>query len=201
MVSPPTKHAAIYSAAGIGFVGYVTFTLVNSTMGYPYQLWFTDMMDAQYVRAYERPMLQLPEGVVSRNHYVENHDRMTPAGQALTIPYQADEALLKTGEWNYATYCAPCHNGDGLGMGPVTDNSNGKRRFQMPGLPLAGPTGVAKTRSDGYLYLTIRNGGALMPSYGWAMDDREMWSVVAYLRTLPDTAYVAPAPAGGSEEG
>ena len=72
MVSPPTKHIAAYAVAGVGLLGFVTFTLVNSTMGYPWQLWFVDMMDGQNVKAYERPMAELPEGVVSRNMYVEN---------------------------------------------------------------------------------------------------------------------------------
>jgi mono/diheme cytochrome c family protein len=40
------------------------------------------------------------------------------------------------------------------------------------------------TRTDGYLYLTIRKGGGVMPGYGAAMDEHEMWSVVSYLREL-----------------
>ncbi|MBA2321438.1 MAG: cytochrome c, partial [Deltaproteobacteria bacterium] len=30
-------------------------------------------------------------------------------------------------------------------------------------------------RSDAWLYLTIRNGGGIMPPYGWGMNDTEMW--------------------------
>lgn len=209
MVKPPIKHTLVYATGAIGLVTFASWTLWNQNLGYPYQLWFTDMMDAQSVRAYERPMLQLPEGVVARtvspeeslarNVYVENYDRMTPEGQALTQPYAVDADLLETGEWSYTTYCEPCHAAAGAGTGAVTDNSKGKR-FGMPGLALAGDAGVVKTRTDGYLYLTIRNGGAIMPSYSWAMNDKEMWSIVAYLRTLPDSELPA-APAPDSAEG
>ena len=195
MVKPPTKHLMVYVPAALGLVGFLTWTLVNSTLGYPWQLWFTDMMDSQFVRAYERPMAPLPEGVVSRNMYVANFDRTTPEGQALTHKFTVDEDFVKKGEWGFKTYCAPCHNADATGMGPVTDNSGGKKRFMIPGVPLAGPSGVLKMRTDGYVYLTIRNGGALMPSYNWALEEDEMWAIVAYLRTLPNGVYVPPAPA------
>ena len=56
-----------------------------------------------------------------------------------------------------------------------------------PGIPLSGTS----MQTEGYLYLTIRNGGAIMPSYYWAMNDAEMWDVVAYLRSL------FPAPCSG----
>lgn len=195
MVKPPTKHLMVYVPAAAGLVGFLTWTLVNSTLGYPWQLWFTDMMDGQNVKAYERPMAVLPDGAVSRNAYVANFDRTTPEGQALTHTFTVDEAFVKKGEWGYQTYCAPCHKSDATGMGPVTDNSDGKKRFQIPGLPLAGTSGVLSKRTDGYLYLTIRNGGAIMPSYNWALEENEMWAIVAYLRTLPNSAYVPPAPA------
>ena len=41
------------------------------------------MVDAYFYRGYEWAMMNLPEGVVSRDLYVENADRMTPEGQAL----------------------------------------------------------------------------------------------------------------------
>ena len=48
----------------------------------------------------------------------------------------------------------------------------------------------SSAKSEGYLYLTIRNGSAIMPGYSWAMNDEEMWDVVAYLRSL----FPAPEP-------
>ncbi len=186
MPSPHIKWTIAIGGLLTGLFGYLIFAYTNYTLGYPYQWWLVDMMDSQSIKAYETTMGGVPEGAVSRNMYVPNADRLTPAGQALTNPHAVDDALLASGEWGYATYCAPCHNADALGNGPVTQNdpANGQKRFQVPGLALVGPTGISKSRSDGYLYLTIRNGGAIMPAYDWALEDREMWAIVAYLRTL-----------------
>lgn len=206
MVKPPTFHIAAYGALFAGIAGFGTWTIANDTLGYPYQLWFIDMMDAQSVKAYERPMAPLPEGVVARDVYRAHLDRnladgtINPAVEALQSPLAADATALKQGEWGYQTYCAPCHSTDGAGNGPVTNNTSGKR-FQIPGSKLAGADGALRTRSDGYLYTTIRNGGALMPGYGWALNDTEIWSIVAYLRTMPDATYSPPQPAGEATGG
>ena len=113
--------------------------------------------------------------------------RTSPEGQALVSPYPSDDAQLALGEQMFGIYCTPCHGVDGVHLGPVAAPG------RLPGVvPLAGPAGVAHLRTDGWIYLTIRNGGAVMPTYGWAMSDKEMWSVVAYVRTLENAA--APAP-------
>ncbi|MCP4809795.1 MAG: c-type cytochrome [Proteobacteria bacterium] len=201
-VTPHHKHTAVFLAIGAGLVGYTAWAFTNYEL-FPApmqgrQLWFTDMMDAVSVKAFEREMAPLPEGVISQNMYVENFDRNTPDGQALTHDYTVDEAFLGQGETMFLTYCAPCHNADALGSGPVTDGSKGAR-YPIPGLPLAGDAAISKLRTDGYIYLTIRNGSAIMPAHGWAMDDNEMWSVVEYIRTLDGAQYVPPTPP--SEEG
>jgi len=209
-VSSHHKHTALYLGALGGLLTYGTYTIVTYEIFPPFlqgrQLYFTDMMDGQNVKAYERTMVGLPEGVISRDRYVENHDRRTDEGKALTHGYTVDEAFIDNGEWNFATYCAPCHDADGSGMGPVTDGSLGAR-FNPPGAPLAGDYAVSKSYTDGYIYLTIRNGSAIMPGYGWAMSDQEMWATVEYIRTLDGAAYVPPetaeaeGEASSSEEG
>lgn len=190
MPSPHLKWTIAIGGLVTGVLGFLIWSFTNYTLGYPYQWWLVDMMDSQYIKAYETTMGGVPEGAVSRNRYVPNADRLTPAGQALTSPFAVDDALLAKGEWGYVTYCGPCHNPDGLGMGPVTQNdpAKGQKRFMVPGLALVGPTGIAKARSDGYLYLTIRNGGAIMPAYDWALEDDEMWGIVAYIRNLDAAA-------------
>lgn len=208
MPKPPYSHVyhtAAYAAAGLGLVGFLVYAFANYTLfpaADPHyrpgrQWWLTDMMDSKTYKAFEVPMPVLPEGAVSRNRYFENADRMTPEGAALANPYPVDDATLASGEWGFVTYCAPCHGPDAKGNGPVTWNkpSEGMHRFQLPATALAGDAGALKLRQDGYVYLTIRNGGALMPDYAWAMSDREMWAVVAYLRTLPGSQYQDPTPA------
>jgi mono/diheme cytochrome c family protein len=139
-------------------------------------------------------MKPLPEGVVAQpsltspKGFSPNFVKGTPEGDALVNPMQDNEATRATGKLMFGTYCAPCH-GDGINLGPVA------KPGRLEGvMPLGGPAASTKTRSDGYIYLTVRNGGDRMPSYGWAMTDEEMWSVVAYVRTL-DNAAPTPAPA------
>lgn len=184
--------------------GAIAFAVVGAlatstvALGLP---WDIDMSDGRQVKAYERDMGTLPDGVVSQQRgpartstsgYATNHLRGTPEGEALVNPLAGDEAAIATGKVMFTTYCAPCH-GDGVNLGTVA----GSPPNRMPGVSvLAGANGVARTRTDGYIYLTIRNGGNVMPSYGWAMNDREIWSTVAYVRTLENAA--APvAPQGG----
>jgi mono/diheme cytochrome c family protein len=192
---------AFYLTVAGGLAAFATYTIVDYEIFPPglglqgRQLFFTDMMDSTMVKAYEAEMRTLPEGVVSRNMYVQNYDRTTAEGQALTSPYGAD---VETGEQMFKTYCAPCHAADGMGAGPVSDMKAGSR-FPIPGVPIAGAAGVGKMRSDGYIYLTIRNGSAIMPAHDWAMSDPEMWSVVDYIRTLDGAQYVPPAPPAEQE--
>jgi len=157
--------------------------------------WDFDMADSQSFKAYEIAMVPPPEGSVAQPNLLTPRDlprplaTNDPAAQAKTNPYEVDDALLVTGEKMYATYCWPCHGTDAT-LGPVA----GPGRWPMVGegsaarstiMPLVGPTSTVKVRTDGFIYHYVRNGGVNMPSYGWAMSDREIWSVVAYLRTVP----------------
>lgn len=204
-VSPHYKHTVVYLAVLGGLLTFATVTIATDEIMPPgiagRQTWFIDMMDSTNVKPYERPMLQLPEGVVSQNMYRVQSDkttRNTPEGQALTHSYEVDKDFVDQGEVMYTTYCAPCHAKDGLGNGLATDGSKGSR-IPVPGSPLVGDAGVSKTRSDGYLYLTIRHGSAVMPGYEWALDDEETWAIVEYLRTQPGGAYIPPQPAAAAE--
>ena len=178
-------------ATALAAVGFTT-----AAIGLP---WDVDMADGQSKKGYSHVMAPLPEGVVAQPNvltptwYVPNASRYTPEGQALTSPIAIDEASLAQGEEMYKIYCTPCH-GDGENLGPVAQPG------RFPGVvKLSGKAGALKQRSDGYVYLTIRNGGAIMPSYGWAMNDDEIWSIVHYVRTLPDSAYIPPAPPADEE--
>jgi len=157
--------------------------------------WDIDMVDAQFFKAYEWAMMNLPDGAVTMNRYHENGDRMTPEGQAMVDPYgEPTPKDLASGKRMFDVYCVTCHGPDGKGGSPVTfnDPANNIRRFPIPPPMLSGDGAITALRSDGYIYLTIRNGGAIMPKYGPSMDDREIWDTVAYIRTLPGAQYVAP---------
>ncbi len=164
----------------------------SAALGLP---WDTDMADGQAVKAYSVPMRPLPEGVVSQEnlispvHFSPNFQRGTAEGEALTNPLAESATVLATGEKMYGIYCTPCH-GDGLNLGPVAQPG------RFPGVAvLSGAQGRVHLRTDGWIYLTARNGGGIMPAYGWAMNDTELWSIVSYLRTMPNSRYTPPAPA------
>ena len=119
-------------------------------------------------------------------------DRNTPEGVALDNPLdvngQTADAVLQTGERMFSVYCAACHGAQGGGGAPVAD-TNVKGRYPAGPPKLSGDGNSSKSRSDGYIFLTIRNGGNIMPSYSYAMSDEEIWSVVSYIRTLPQATY------------
>jgi mono/diheme cytochrome c family protein len=41
---------------------------------------------------------------------------------------------------------------------------------------------TTRERSDGYLYMYLRHGGAVMPSYGNALSARDAWDIIHYIR-------------------
>ena len=59
---------------------------------------------------------------------------------------------------------------------------------------LSGTGNVTKMRHDGYLFYTVRDGASVMPGYGYAMLDDDVWDLVAYMRTMEDTIYESPIP-------
>jgi mono/diheme cytochrome c family protein len=173
----------------IGVTLLATTVVSGVAFGLP---WDTDMANSESIKAYEAPMAPLPAGVVAQPNMLSpdiasmNYDRMTPEGQALQSPFDADLVL---GEKMYSIYCSHCH-GDGTTLGAVAYGPQNKTPHGLPAVHLFGtPPKMASLRSDGYIYLTIRNGGAIMPRHGYAMSDREMWAVVSYLRSQPGGAY------------
>jgi len=170
--------------------------------------WDIDMVDSYAFKAYEWKMRPFPVASVQREPvggkvpgayqtaYVAAVDRAVGA-DALVNPYPADEAAIAEGKRLMQVTCAPCHGIDGKGGGPVTHNDPAKdiRRFPLPAPLLSGPGAVSAIRSDGYIYATIRNGGALMPGYGISLTDHERWSIVSYIRTLDGAQLAPPTPA------
>ena len=128
------------------------------------------------------------------------------AARLLQNPEPATPASVERGKNAYSTYCAVCHGSGGHGDGP----SAKKLILPLPNLPA-----TLGTRSDGYLYATIRNGGVLMPPQGYRIPPGERWDLVNYLRsialpvqnisqaTVPLVAASPPSTTGGerTEEG
>jgi mono/diheme cytochrome c family protein len=157
------------------------------------------MADSQAKKGYSIDRPHTPSGAVAQPNMLSptaaagvNHKRGSAEAEAMQAP-ASTPASVALGQTMYQTYCSPCHGSDGVNLGAVAQPG------RFPGVvPLAGAAGIAKLRSDPWIYLTIRNGGAVMPSYSWAMSDEEMWAVVHYVRTLNGAAYQAPEPAEDS---
>jgi len=145
--------------------------------------WDIDMADSPAVKAYERLMKRPPAGTVAQPNLLSprspsmNFTRFTPESALLESPLPDDEETRARGAKMFGIYCQPCH-GTGMQPGPVGEPG------RLPGvIPFGLLKSIIATRAPGDLYLTVRNGGTVMPSYGWALDDEEMWSVVAYIRS------------------
>lgn len=168
--------------------------------------WDVDMVDGQQVKAYEHQMRPLPEGVVAQQNIVSpkyfvpsyaGSGPTDPRLASLVSPYPENVEL---GAKMYGVYCTPCH-GDGINLGMLAQPG------RVPGIPkLGGADGRAHNQTDAWIYRTIRHGSLskIMPAYGPAMTDREMWAVVNYVRTIEGARYTPPqpdpattAPAGG----
>jgi len=177
------RTGAVVAAVGL-------LSVSTMALGLP---WDIDMADSQAKEAYDHPMPKLPEGVVSQEarvsptNFVPNLTRGAEAPDGL-FEQEPDEGSIAKGEEKYRIYCYPCHGTKGGavdGLGPVAWTESAPDRFK--GIPyLAGDNGILKDRDDLWLYVTIRNGGGNMPAYGHTMHNDEMWSIVHYLRTLPN---------------
>jgi len=160
--------------------------------------WFPQMKRQKAVQAFEEVLyvgkpdqLSPPEGTLPVDSTTP--PAMDPndnaAQDALQNPRPMSLASLENGRTQYMRYCATCHGEKGLGDGPVSMMS--KQRGPFGGvLAIGGPASIAKIRSDGHLYSTIRYGRRRMPSYHRiASEDR--WDIVNFVRYLNDQKGVA----------
>ena len=91
-------------------------------------------------------------------------------------PTPADSTSENRGQVLFETFCTPCHNMHGEGMGPVV------QKGFMPPPKLTGS--VTRARTDGYIYSYIRHGGIVMPPYGFGVRPKDAWDIINYVRKL-----------------
>ncbi|MGH7832445.1 MAG: c-type cytochrome [Candidatus Binatia bacterium] len=105
------------------------------------------------------------------------------AGGGPLIAAQPSKGDPKAGKTKYDMLCAGCHGPEGRGNGPAAGSLNLKPADLSD-------ADYVKNLTDKYLYDVIKDGGAkvkkspLMPGWGGALNDRDIWNLVAYLRTL-----------------
>ena len=166
--------------------------------------WFPQMKRQKAVQAFEEVLytgsvdgLVPPDGTLpvgsTTPPAMDPNDNA--AQDALQNPRPMSLASLENGRTLFNRYCATCHGAGGLGDGPVSLMS--KQRGPFAGvMAIAGPASVARARSDGHIYSTIRYGRRRMPSYHRIPSD-DRWDIVNFVRYLNDPTRFASAPAGG----
>lgn len=99
-------------------------------------------------------------------------------GRDIAVPNLADPALVERGLALYAGHCAQCHGAPGLAPEP----------FALGLTPLPKNLAyVARVRTAGELYWVTRHGIKMtgMPAWQFRFSERDLWSVVAFVRQLP----------------
>lgn len=111
----------------------------------------------------------------------------------MPIPVTSD--LIKRGEERFNIYCSACHGYDGEGGASGTV---GALWSYAPSNLLAEQYRDRGNEfgKDGYLYHIIRDGlwgpdgSNRMPAYGYNIDEKDAWAIVAYIRALQAAADV-----------
>ena len=144
---------------------------------------------------YENPLLPPEHSVPLGDRYGTlpasfGPTQLDSAAATLVSPYSGavPAEVLQRGESLYAVQCAVCHGPTGAGNGTVI--GPGKFPFALPV-----NSGLAVTRSDGYLYAISVSGRGLMPPYGEKLTHMDRWAVVAYIRELQRAGGAAPVAA------
>jgi mono/diheme cytochrome c family protein len=95
------------------------------------------------------------------------------AAATLRNPIPSSDASIARGDSLFHKLCVPCHGLTMAGDGPVA------AQFMPPPDLLAQQT---RERKDGYIYSYIRNGGVVMPSYGFQVSAEEAWHLINFIR-------------------
>lgn len=103
------------------------------------------------------------------------------------IPIEVSEELIRVGQAKFNVFCATCHGYDGAGKGMVGQAWS----YALPNFYDAKYKDPSTNQGkDGYLFHVARygvigpDGKQKMPGYAHAINEREAWGVVAYIRTL-----------------
>jgi len=109
------------------------------------------------------------------------HKSVKRHAQSLTIkePELGDHAFILVGAENYDAMCAACHTPPGKSISPLTKGLN-------PTPPDLQESAEHMTAKE--LFWVTKNGIRMtgMPAWGLTHNDEEIWSVVAFIQTLPN---------------
>ncbi len=114
--------------------------------------------------------------------------------QDIQPPSLTDPALVQSGFREYHSMCFSCHGAPGHKPSEIGRGLNPK--------PPQLDAEAVQVRGDAELYWIIKNGLRMtgMPAFGPIHEEKELWSIVAFLRRLPEMdaqAYDAMVEAAG----
>ncbi len=152
--------------------------------------WFPQMKWQKAVQAYEevtyanqKQGFTPPDGTVPVDGgEAPVSNIIDAASDVLVNPRIPNLDSIQNGRVQFERYCSTCHGLQGLGDGPVSVTGEINGPFAGV-LAVAGPTSIARIRSDGHIYTTIRYGRRRMPNYSRIQSD-DRWDIVNYLRYL-----------------
>ena len=104
------------------------------------------------------------------------HGWKAPAEAAQKInPLQMNEASIKEGRKSYVYACTSCHGERGRGDGPLAEEMDPK------------PADLVKRlegHSEGDFFWKISNGRGAMPAFRDQLNEKQIWMVINYLKSL-----------------
>ena len=93
----------------------------------------------------------------------------------LTSPLAANADVLARGGKIFASRCRKCHGPEGKGNGPDSDPKHPAADLTLPEVGMY---------PDGVLFFKVWNGRRPMPAFKTELEKNDVWSVVAFVRTL-----------------
>jgi mono/diheme cytochrome c family protein len=100
-----------------------------------------------------------------------------PEAKSIKRAAPADGKAAERGKRLYSQNCLPCHGQTGQGEGPM-----GKAIGVHPG-NLTDRARMGK-HSDGEIFWKSAKGKAPMPAFDQKLNEKELWDLVAYVRSL-----------------
>lgn len=123
---------------------------------------------------------------------------VTSHSQVIQPPSLADPARVQAGFHEYHEMCFTCHGAPGHKPSEIGQGLN-------PDPPKLDAEAV-QARTDAALFWIVKNGLRMtgMPAFGPTHDEETLWSIVAFLRKLPEIKpqeYNAMVETAGAQEG
>ncbi len=132
-------------------------------------------------------MIEPQQGTVAVNEkpYPFAQNEADKAGQYLKNPYPVTPEMVAHGKWVYENVCITCHGPKGAGDGAVT------ALFPKPPSLM---TQKVRDWPDGQIYHRPARGQNSMPSHARQVTEKDIWSLVVYIRQMQSVEPVAPPP-------